>query len=80
MKITVNVLPNSSRNEIIGPDEKGEYKVKVQSPPVEGSANKNLIKLISSHYGVSKSKVRIASGETSRRKVLEIDGCEDISI
>ncbi|MFC1490757.1 DUF167 domain-containing protein [Candidatus Latescibacterota bacterium] len=78
MKVNIHIIPNASRNEITGQTDSGEYKVKVQSPPVDGAANKNLVKFISALVGVSKSKVRIVSGLKSRKKILEIDGDEKI--
>ena len=68
MKIKIQIIPNASRNEIVGRNDDGEYKVKVQAPPVNGAANKNLIKFIAGTVDVSKSKVRIVSGIKSRKK------------
>ncbi len=73
MKLTIQVLPRSSRNEIIGTLPDGTLKIKLTAPPVDGEANKKLIELISAEYDVPKSRVRIVRGETSRRKIVEID-------
>ena len=79
MKIKIQIIPNASRNEIVGRNDDGEYKVKVQAPPVNGAANKNLIKFIAGTVDVSKSKVRIVSGIKSRKKTLEIN-CDEKKI
>lgn len=71
--LTIHVLPRSSRNEIVGTLPDGTIKVKLTAPPVDGEANKQLIALLSKEYGVAKSRVRIVRGETSRRKVVEIE-------
>lgn len=76
MRMYLQVIPNASRNEIVGRSENGEYKVKIQSPPVDGAANKNLLKFIAGTVRVSKSKVRIVHGLKSRKKIIEIDGDE----
>ena len=76
MRMYLHVITNASRNEIVGRSEKGEYKVKIQSPPVEGAANKNLLKFIAGTVRVSKSKVCIVKGLKSRKKIIEIDGDE----
>lgn len=70
--LTVHVLPRSSRNEIVGTLPDGTLKVKLTAPPVDGEANKTLIDLISEEYGVSKSRVGIVKGHTSRRKIVEL--------
>lgn len=76
MKMGIRLVPNSSRDEVAGITEDGRYKVKVQSPPVEGAANRRLILFLAERLGVSKSRVRIVSGEKSRNKVIEIEGEE----
>jgi len=74
MKITVHIVPNASRDEITGRTDDGEYRIKVQSPPVDGAANKALVKFLAKTFDVSKSRVRIVTGETARRKIVEIEG------
>ncbi|MDP2983031.1 MAG: DUF167 domain-containing protein [Candidatus Latescibacter sp.] len=76
MKMGIRLVPNASRDEVAGITEDGRYKVKVQSPPVEGAANRRLILFLAERLGVSKSRVRIVSGEKSRNKVIEIEGEE----
>jgi uncharacterized protein len=43
-------------------------KVRVQTPPEKGKANKRVLQLIALHYGVSISKVSLLSGAMSREK------------
>ena len=71
--LTVRVVPRSSRSEIVGEIE-GAVKVRLSSPPVDGAANVELIRLISKTLGVSKSSVSIVSGETSKTKRLRVAG------
>jgi len=49
-------------------------KIRIAAPPVDNAANRALIDFIAQQLGVAKSSVRIVSGVTGRRKVLEIDG------
>ncbi len=72
MRVTVRLTPNASRDEIAGWMDDGTLRVKVQSPPVDGAANKRLIVFMAGIIGVSKSKVRIVTGVKSRTKTLEI--------
>ena len=74
MNIEIRLTPNASRDEVSGRMEDGRFRVKVQSPPVEGAANKRLIRFLSDKLGVSKSNIRIVTGEKSRDKTLEIKG------
>ncbi|MBW1817145.1 MAG: YggU family protein [Deltaproteobacteria bacterium] len=70
--IQVKVMPRSSREQVVVED--GLYKVKLTAPPLEGKANKALVRLLSKKLRVPKGAVRIVSGETSRRKRIRIDG------
>ena len=49
-----------------------EITVGITAEPQKGKANKELIEKISEHLGVSKSNVRIVSGEKSRKKLVEV--------
>lgn len=72
---SVRVIPRSSRSEIVG-ELDGALKVKLASPPVEGAANAELIKLFAKKLGVARSAVTIVSGETSKTKRLRVDGVD----
>jgi hypothetical protein len=76
MRLTIRLTPNASRDEVIGRTDDGAFRVKVQSPPVEGAANRRLIRFLAERLGVSKSRIRIVSGDKSREKALEIEGDE----
>ena len=69
----VRVIPRSSRSEIVG-EHDDAIKVRLFSPPVDGAANKELIRLFAKTLDVSKSAVEIISGETSKTKRLKIAG------
>jgi hypothetical protein len=76
MKINVHITPNAKKSEVIGeePDLFGgkTLKIKVAAPPIEGKANKELIKILSEHYNTPKSTIHIVAGDKSRNKLIEI--------
>ncbi|MCD6480029.1 DUF167 domain-containing protein [Candidatus Bathyarchaeota archaeon] len=47
--------------------------VGVKSKPIGGKANRELIRKLAKHFGVSTSQVRIVSGLRSRDKIVEIE-------
>lgn len=51
-------------------------KVAVTAAPENNKANEAIIALIAEHLNVAKGKVRVISGMTSRRKIIEIDAEE----
>jgi uncharacterized protein (TIGR00251 family) len=68
---SVKVVPRSSQSEIVG-ELDGALKVKLKSPPVEGAANAELVKLLSKTFSVSKSEIEIAGGQASKLKLIKI--------
>ncbi|AFY56394.1 TIGR00251 family protein [Rivularia sp. PCC 7116] len=72
MQKIVKVKPNSKKQEIIEEDD-GSLTIRLKSPPVDGKANEELIKILSKKFNVPKSYIRIKSGASSRQKLIEID-------
>lgn len=72
MKKQVKVKPNSKQQKIEeAPD--GSLTINLKSPPVDGKANEELIKLLAEKFDVPKSKISIKSGLSSKNKLVEID-------
>lgn len=69
----VRVQPRGSRDEIVG-EYQGAMKVRLTAPPIDGRANDALCKLLATRLNVPLAAVRIASGECSRIKRVEIHG------
>ena len=69
--IKIKVAPRAKQNKIAG-WKQDVLRVHVSAPPVDGKANKALIKLLADEWGISKSDIKIVKGETSREKILEI--------
>ena len=71
--IDITVTPKSSRSTInLEPDNL--IRVKLNSPPVDGKANEECIRLFSKALGVPKSAITIVKGERGRQKRLAIEG------
>ncbi|MBI5697459.1 MAG: DUF167 domain-containing protein [Thaumarchaeota archaeon] len=49
-----------------------EITVGVRAKPVDGAANKEVIKKLAKHFGVSSANVTIKAGHKSRTKIVEI--------
>lgn len=79
-RVEIRVVPRASRDELAGFDDAGRLRVRLTAPPVEGAANRALIKLLAKSLGVSKSAVTIVKGETSRNKLVEIDGLSEDAV
>ena len=75
IEFAVRVVPRASRTEVVG-EMDGAVKVRVSSPPVDGAANAEIVKLFAKLLGVSRSAVEIVSGQTSKTKRIRINGVE----
>ncbi|WP_297523770.1 DUF167 domain-containing protein [Thermococcus sp.] len=76
--LLIYVQPKAKKNAIEGIDEwRGRLKVKIKAPPVEGKANKEVVKFFSKLLG---AEVAIVRGETGREKDLLVRGlgAEDV--
>ena len=73
VRFAVRVQPRASRSEIVGVHGDA-MKIRLSAPPVDGAANEALVELIADVLGVGRRAVRIVSGETSRSKVVEVEG------
>lgn len=71
--IQVRVTPRSSRTEISG-YQSGVLAVRLHAPPVEGEANKALIKLLSRFFHLPQRQVEIVRGDASRTKTIHLTG------
>ncbi|MFA5095004.1 MAG: DUF167 domain-containing protein [Candidatus Omnitrophota bacterium] len=72
MKITVKIKPGSSREKVEKAGE-ADYSVRVTARPVDGKANEAAIKALAGYFGVSRSKVTLVRGHTSKIKIFEIE-------
>lgn len=71
--LIVKAIPNAPRSEIVG--WLGDaLKVKVHAPALEGRANETLCAFLAETLQLPRRAVRLAQGEKSRQKVVEIEG------
>jgi hypothetical protein len=73
VELAVSVIPRSSRCEIVG-IHNNSLRIKLTSPPVDNEANIQCCEFIAKKLGIARRQVVIIRGQTSRRKVLRIEG------
>lgn len=49
-----------------------QISIGIKSKPIKGKANKEIIKKLAQHFGVSTSQVIIRSGQKSKEKIVEV--------
>ena len=73
--LTLHIQPGAKKTEFAGLHGDA-LKIRLAAPPVDGKANDALIKFVAETLKLPKSAVNLKSGQTSRRKVLEVSGAE----
>jgi len=71
LHLFLRVQPKASKDEfaeILG----DRIKLRITAPPVDGKANKHLLKFLSKVFKVAKGNITLKSGETGRNKHLII--------
>ena len=69
--LNLRIVPRAAKNAIQGPHGDA-LKIRLAAPPVDGKANAALLEFIADKLGLAKSDVSLKSGQTSRRKVVEV--------
>ena len=73
--LAVRLQPRAKRDEVVG-ERGGAVVVRVAAPPVDGRANAALCAFVAQRAGVPKSAVSVVRGQSSRDKVVRVDGVE----
>ena len=72
-RINCLAVPRASRNALSAWHD-NRLKVALAAPPVDGEANKTLVKFMAEVLKLPKSAVTLSGGETSRRKSVAVSG------
>ncbi|MCP4342540.1 MAG: YggU family protein [Desulfobulbaceae bacterium] len=77
--LRLHIQPKASKSRIVGLHD-GCLKIAVAAPPVEGKANKAVVKLLADFLGVPARDVAVKSGVQSRRKVVAVKALDATKI
>ncbi|MGV7220028.1 MAG: DUF167 domain-containing protein [Nitrospinales bacterium] len=76
VQFSAYILPRSSQNTISGLHDKA-LKIKLTSPPVDGEANKMLIKFLAKTLKTTPANIFIVSGATGRNKSISVENFDE---
>lgn len=65
------VQPKASKSRLIGLHD-GCLKIGVAAPPVDGKANKQVLKFLATTLGIASRDLKLKSGAQSRRKQVVV--------
>jgi uncharacterized protein (TIGR00251 family) len=77
--LRVRVQPRASR-DALGGERDGALVVRLTAPPVDGAANKALLRFLARALGVAPSALRIASGAKGRDKRVSVTGLDAATV
>jgi uncharacterized protein len=73
ISFAVKVHPRAHKDAVTGVIGDA-LKLALTAPPVDGTANQAVIEFFADLFAISRSSITIASGETSRNKVIHVSG------
>ncbi|MBP6944897.1 DUF167 domain-containing protein [Patescibacteria group bacterium] len=74
--LSVVVVPNASKTEIVGWQE-GALKIRLAAPPVDGKANEELCHFLAKTLGIAPSLVEIEKGMAGKKKRVSLPMSEE---
>ena len=71
--LKVQIQTRASRDEVVGPHGDA-LKIRITAAPVDGAANKHLLKFLAKKLKIPQSQLSIQSGARSKNKSISIQG------
>lgn len=75
LTFAVRIVPRASRSEIAG-EHNGALRIRIAAPPVDGAANRELIRLLAKCFKLPQNAVEIVSGAGSKNKIVSVTGAD----
>ncbi len=79
VRFRVKVQARAGREEVAGVRD-GVLRLRVTAPPVEGRANRAVVKLLAECLHLSPASIKIAAGERSAVKLIEVAGLDPATL
>jgi uncharacterized protein (TIGR00251 family) len=79
LTFAVRIVPRASRTEIAG-EYNGALRIRIAAPPVEGAANRELVRLLAKIFKLPQNAVEIVSGAGSKNKIVHVRGADSAKL
>lgn len=73
--LAVRVQPRAARDEL-KVEVDGRLRLRITAPPVAGKANEHLRRFLGRAFGVARSQISVAAGETGRNKRIVVHSAD----
>jgi hypothetical protein len=77
--LSVRVKVRASQSRVLGVRE-GRLEIAVAAPPVDGAANRELVRAVADALGVAPGRIRVVRGKSGRLKELAIRGISEADV
>jgi uncharacterized protein len=77
--LPIRLQPRARRDEVVG-ERAGAIVIRVTAPPVDGKANAALCGFVARAANVAPSRVTVVRGQTSRDKVIRVEGVSELTL
>ncbi len=77
--LTLHAQPGTKKTEFAGLHGEA-LKIRLAAPPIDGKANAVLTTFLAKYLGVPKAAISILSGESSRHKILWLQGVSEAAL
>jgi len=78
--LIIKLHPGARENLIICWMDNGFLKINIREKPIEGKANRSLLKFLSKSFNINRSEIEIISGKKSRKKKIRFWGIEESTL
>ena len=79
-RLRVRVHPGARRERVDRRMADGAWRLEVRAAPEGGRANDAVVRLLAGALQLRRGEVRVTAGESSRSKVIEIDGLAEADV
>ena len=79
LTFAVRIVPRASRSEIAG-EHDGSLRIRIAAPPVDGAANRELVRVLAKKFKLPQNAIEIISGANSKNKVVRIHGADAVTL
>lgn len=74
--LSLHIQPGAKKSSVAGLHGEA-LKIRLAAPPVDGKANTALVAFVAELLQLSRAAVSLKSGQTSRQKVLRVEGVDE---
>ena len=75
LTFAVRIVPRASHSEIVG-EHDGALRIRIAAPPIDGAANRELVRTLAKIFKVPQNAVEIVSGANSKNKTVRLRGAD----